>query len=60
MTLYVPIDAPTRARLVEMARRERRSPREQAAWLLERVLLRDVAEQSADGGARAPGGERAA
>ena len=36
--LYVPLSADMLARLCHLAERERRAPREQAAYLLERAL----------------------
>ena len=40
--LYVPLDKATLARLVALARQERRRPQDQAAYLLERALLSRV------------------
>lgn len=36
--LYVPIDPEFRDRLAELAKRERRRPQDQAAWLLQQAL----------------------
>jgi hypothetical protein len=38
VSIYVPLSRETKERLVELARQERRHPRDQAAILLERAL----------------------
>jgi hypothetical protein len=47
--VYVPLEDTTLALLIEAARRERRHPKDQAAVILERVLVADARDPTAPG-----------
>ena len=59
--LYVPLSAELLARLCQIAERERREPREQAAYLLERALepLQSSGPTRTDEGTSGAGSEQA-
>jgi hypothetical protein len=48
-SIYVPLLSKELDMLGAMAERERRSPHDQAAWLISQALLRWVAEQELEG-----------